>query len=109
MQYVVAVQSDLDGVSKAADPLDMPNLKRASGKLADSLRLFRLSLESSGPPPASIAIQGRAVIEASRQWEESSRRLANCVSDYCITEMQETLTGSQSWSAALQELTKAIE
>lgn len=107
--YLEQMIAAFDEGERASRSLDLDVLRPAAQHLADAARGFRLSLESSGPVPAAAAVQGPAVIEATRDIERVSRTLASCIgpSD-CTPAVAALSVAFASWSSAVADLSKVI-
>ncbi len=99
-----------DAIRSAATRLDLTTVQEKSGELADVARKFRLALESSGPPPPSIAVEGPAVIAAASGLERNARAVASCVGPTDCTEALNRLSAAgQSYLNAVLALTNRIQ
>lgn len=109
LPYITQMQEAFEEGEQASLSLDVDALQPAAQHLADAARGFRLSLESSGPVPARAAVQGPAVIEATRDVERVSRAIAGCISPSdCAPAVAALTVAFASWSSAVSDLTKVI-
>lgn len=109
LPYVEQMQTAFDELGKATRPLSLDGVRSASQRLADASRGFRLSLESAGRVPSAAAVQGPAVIEATRDLEQKSRILAACIAlSDCSPAISAETVAFASWGSAMQELTKVL-
>lgn len=67
-----------DAIRSAASKSDLSTVQKKAGELADVARNLRLALESSGPPPPAIAVEGQAVMGAASEVERRARAVATC-------------------------------
>lgn len=113
-QPAVPYHSELEGlfeaISAAASRFDVPTVQVRAGELADVARDLRLALESSGPPPPAIAVEGPAVIEAASELERNGRAVARCAGpNDCTVAVSNLNTTATRYGNAVRALLSKIQ
>ncbi|MEA2702906.1 MAG: hypothetical protein QOD63_851 [Actinomycetota bacterium] len=109
LPYVDPLTAAFNDLGQFTSPLNLVGVRTGAQHISDAARGFRLSLESSGPVPPGAAVQGPAVIEATRELEQKSRTLAACIGiGDCPPAISAETVSFTSWGTALQALTKVL-
>lgn len=107
--YTETLEPLLSELQRAAQDDDIASIRRLTGSIADEVRNLRIALSTGGAPPAAVAVEGTAFIEASESYENAARRVAGCAHEAaCLERLSEFNAVTDSFNTALFALAKKI-